>query len=291
MNKVKIQTDIVHHDYAKKDLTIIHIADIHFNINTNAEKLIKVKESIIKLNPDYLVITGDLVDEPSITKNKIKIKELIKFLTDLSTYTKVLISLGNHDIFSDNDLVFFKKLNEFNNIILLDNDSYQDDYIYIAGLTLPSKYYYNITYDESSDILLEHIQHHQELISKLPARLPKVLLIHSPIKLTDEEVLNKLSGYDLILSGHTHAGMVPDFLNKFFKKNTGIIAPNKKWFPEISRGKIEKMRKGKRITIIITGGITKLSLKSSKLLSKLNFVYNISINKIIITKKRGKYYE
>ena len=180
---------------------------------------------------------------------------------------------------------------EFNNIILLDNDSYQDDYIYIAGLTLPSKYYYNITYDESSDILLEHIQHHQELISKLPARLPKVLLIHSPIKLTDEEVLNKLSSYDLILSGHTHAGMVPDFLNKFFKKNTGIIAPNKKWFPEISRGKIEKMRKGKRITIIITGGITKLSLKSSKLLSKLNFVYNISINKIIITKKRGKYYE
>ena len=191
MNKVKIQTDIVHHDYAKKDLTIIHIADIHFNINTNAEKLVKVKESIIKLNPDYLVITGDLVDEPSITKNKIKIKELIKFLTDLSTYTKVLISLGNHDIFNDNDLVFFKKLNEFNNIILLDNDSYQDDYIYIAGLTLPSKYYYNITYDESSDILLEHIQHHQELISKLPARLPKVLLIHSPIKLTDEEVLNK----------------------------------------------------------------------------------------------------
>ena len=144
MNKVKIQTDIVHHDYAKKDLTIIHIADIHFNINTNVEKLVKVKESIIKLNPDYLVITGDLVDEPSITKNKIKIKELIKFLTDLSTYTKVLISLGNHDIFNDNDLVFFKKLNEFNNIILLDNDSYQDDYIYIAGLTLPSKYYYNI---------------------------------------------------------------------------------------------------------------------------------------------------
>ena len=85
--------------------------------------------------------------------------------------------------------------------------------------------------------------------------------------------------------------MVPDFLNKFFKKNNGIIAPNKKWFPEISRGKIEKMRKGKRITIIITGGITKLSLKSSKLLSKLNFIYNTSINKIIITKKRGKYYE
>ena len=29
----------------------------------------------------------------------------------------------------------------------------------------------------------------------------------------------------------------------------------------------------------------------TKLLNKLNFVYNMSINKIIITKKRGKYYE
>lgn len=291
MNRIKVQTDIIHYDYTKKDITIVHIADIHFSINTKKEKLNKIKESIVKLNPDYLVITGDLIDSPSIIKNKQKIKELIKLLTDLSTYTKILISLGNHDIFNNNDLIFFKKLNEFNNITILDNEFYQDDYIFIAGLTLPSKYYYNITHEESSEILLEHINAHQNLIDKLPSRLPRVLLIHSPIKLTEEEVLNKLSGYDIILSGHTHAGMVPDFLDKLFKKNAGIIAPNKKLFPEISRGKIEKMRKGKRITIIITGGITKLSARSSKILSKLNFVYNVSINKIIITKKRGKYYE
>ena len=85
--------------------------------------------------------------------------------------------------------------------------------------------------------------------------------------------------------------MVPDFLNSFFKSNTGIIAPNKRLFPSLARGKVEKMVGNKKITLIITGGITKLSAMSSKILSKLNFVYNISINKIIITKKRGKYYE
>ena len=49
MNKVKIQTDIVHHDYAKKDLTIVHIADIHFNINTNVEKLV----NLVNIQKDY----------------------------------------------------------------------------------------------------------------------------------------------------------------------------------------------------------------------------------------------
>ena len=116
-------------------------------------------------------------------------------------------------------------------------------------------------------------------------------LLKNYIGLDYEYVLNKLSNFDLILCGHTHNGMVPDFLAKMFKSNEGIIAPNKKLLPETARGKIEKMVKNKKITIIITGGITKLSLKSSKVLNKLNFIYNISINKIILTKKRGISYE
>lgn len=291
MNKIKKQVDIIHHDNLKRDLTIIHIADIHFSITTKSKQLNKIKEEIIKNNPDYLVITGDLIDEPSITKNKYKIKELLFFLTELSKFTKVIISLGNHDIFNTSDMTFFKKLNELKNIFVLDNTTYQDDQIYISGLTLPCNYYYNITKDESAEILLEHLNHHPELIKKLPSSLPKVMLIHSPIRITNQEVLKKLKDYDLLLSGHTHNGMVPDIMSKLFKTNQGIIAPNKKLFPSIARGKIERYIGNKKITIIITGGITKLSKKSGKILNKLNFVYNMSINKIIITKKRGKYYE
>ena len=291
MNKIKEQLDLIHNDYAKRDITLIHIADLHFSSITKPNTLQRIKESIIKKNPDYLVITGDLIDTPSITKNKYKIKELLKFLTNLSNYTKIIISLGNHDIFCDSDKVFFEKLNELDNIYLLDNSSYQDEYIFIGGLTLPTSYYYNMSHDESTEVLLEHLDKYKRLITKLPPRLPKVLLVHSPIKLLDPIVLSKLKEYDLLLSGHTHAGMVPDFLNSFFKSNTGIIAPNKRFFPSLARGKVEKIVGNKKITLIITGGITKLSARSSKILSKLNFVYNISINKIIITKKRGKYYE
>lgn len=291
MNRIKKTTDIVYNTNTKKDLTIIHISDIHFNTDTSLSKLNKLTTEIKKNNPDYIMISGDLIDEPKIIKNKYKIKELLQFLSNLSEITKIFISLGNHDIFSSEDLKFFNKLNELKNIYILDNDCYKDEFIYISGLTLPNNYYYNITHEESSEVLVKHLTNNRKLISKLPRELPKVILIHSPIKLTNKEVLNKLKEYDLILSGHTHNGMVPDILKSLFPKNKGLIAPNKTLFPEIAKGKIEVNQDNKKITIIINGAITKLSSKSSKILSKLNIVYPMSINKIIITKKRGKYYE
>lgn len=291
MNRIKKTTDIVYNTNTKKDLTIIHISDIHFNTNTSLSKLNKLTTEIKKNNPDYIMISGDLIDEPKIIKNKYKIKELLQFLSNLSEITKIFISLGNHDIFSPEDLKFFNKLNELKNIYILDNDCYKDEFIYISGLTLPNNYYYNITHEESSEVLVKHLTNNRKLISKLPRELPKVILIHSPIKLTNKEVLNKLKEYDLILSGHTHNGMVPGILKSLFPKNKGLIAPNKTLFPEIAKGKIEVNQDNKKITIIINGAITKLSSKSSKILSKLNIVYPMSINKIIITKKRGKYYE
>ena len=288
MNKIEIHEDIVYSSKAIKDITLIHIGDIHFNKLTKDKKLQQIKEEIHKNNPDYVVITGDIVDNPSIIKDKIKIKKLLLFLTDISDFTKVIISLGNHDIYKLEDYKFFKNLNELKNIYVLNNESYIDETIYISGFTLPSNYYYNMMKEESKEILIEHLTKHKKLTTNLPVFIPKVSLIHSPIKLSEKEVLTILKDYDLLLSGHTHAGMVPNFLNNFFKENHGIIAPNKKLFPEVARGKIERLIGNKKMTIIITGGITKLSVHSAKILNKLNFMYNIDINKIIITSKKGR---
>ena len=288
MNKIEIHKDIVYNSKAKKDITLIHLADIHFNKSTNIKKLDKIKEEIRKNNPDYVVITGDTIDNPNVTKDKMRIKKLLIFLTDIANFTKVIISLGNHDVFINEDLKFFKNLDDLKNIYVLNNDVYVDESIFISGITLPTNYYYNITKDESKEILIEHLKKHKKLISNLPIKIPKVSLIHSPIKLTDKDVLTYLKEYDLLLSGHTHSGMVPKILNKAFKTNQGIIAPNKRLFPEVARGKIINHLSNKDIILIITGGITKLSLHSAKLLNKLNFIYNIDINKIIITNKKGR---
>lgn len=291
MNKIEVHKDIIYNSETKKNITLIHLADIHFNKFTKDKKLNLLKEEIYKNNPDYILITGDLLDRSSIIKDKIQIKRLLLFLTSISNFSKVIISLGNHDVFKIDDNKFFKNLNDLKNIFVLNNESYVDESIYIGGFTLPNNYYYNITKKESKEILIDYLKKNKKLTTNLPIKVPKIGLIHSPINLNDKEVLMVLKEYDLLLSGHTHNGMVPKILSNILKPNQGIIAPNKSFFPEIARGKIENYILGKKIVLIITGGITKLSESSAKILSKLNFIYNIDINKIIITKKKGKYYE
>ena len=278
MKNIEIVKNILSSKKLKKDITFIHIGDIHYNETTSAKKLEYIKYAIEDAHPDYIFITGDLLDRPKITKNKEKIKLLVSWLNSLGNIAKVFISLGNHDIILEEDYKFFNKLNDINNIYVLNNQSYEDENVFISGFTLPTNYYYNIEKHEDEDALLETLQNNFNLVTNLPKKKYKVALIHSPILLSEKKVIEKLKEYDLILSGHMHNGLIPRILDKIIKNNYGLISPDKRFFAKNTRGKI----KTKYYTIIITGGITKLSPSSTKILSKLNGLYPISINKITV---------
>lgn len=278
MKNIEIVKDILSSKKLKKDITFIHIGDIHYNETTSAKKLEYIKYAIEDAHPDYIFITGDLLDRPKITKNKEKIKLLVSWLNSLGNIAKVFISLGNHDIILEEDYKFFNKLNDINNIYVLNNQSYEDENVFISGFTLPTNYYYNIEKHEDEDALLETLQNNFNLVTNLPKKKYKVALIHSPILLSEKKVIEKLKEYDLILSGHMHNGLILRILDKIIKNNYGLISPDKRFFAKNTRGKI----KTKYYTIIITGGITKLSPSSTKILSKLNGLYPISINKITV---------
>ena len=278
MKNIEIVKNILSSKKLKKDITFIHIGDIHYNETTSAKKLEYIKYAIEDAHPDYIFITGDLLDRPKITKNKEKIKLLVSWLNSLGNIAKVFISLGNHDIILEEDYKFFNKLNDINNIYVLNDQSYEDENVFISGFTLPTNYYYNIEKHEDENALLETLQNNFNLVTNLPKKKYKVALIHSPILLSEKKVVEKLKEYDLILSGHMHNGLIPRILDKIIKNNYGLISPDKRFFAKNTRGKI----KTKYYTIIITGGITKLSPSSTKILSKLNGLYPISINKITV---------
>lgn len=278
MKNIEIVKNILSSKKLKKDITFIHIGDIHYNETTSTKKLEYIKYAIEDAHPDYIFITGDLLDRPKITKNKEKIKLLVSWLNSLGNIAKVFISLGNHDIILEEDYKFFNKLNDINNIYVLNTQSYEDKNIFISGFTLPTNYYYNIEKHEDENALLETLQNNFNLVTNLPKKKYKVALIHSPILLSEKKVVEKLKEYDLILSGHMHNGLIPRILDKIIKNNYGLISPDKRFFAKNTRGKI----KTKYYTIIITGGITKLSTSSTKILSKLNGLYPISINKITV---------
>lgn len=284
MNRLDIKTDIVYNANLKKEITIIHLSDIHFSLKFSKRDLYKIERFLNKTLCDYVVLTGDTLDEPSITRNK-KINELVEFFKRISRDRKVIIGIGNHDIISLDDLDFFHGLQKIDNVFVLDNKNYQDEFVNITGLLIDNSYYYNVEYREPVNLLANAIDNQKELIDKISNDKVNILLLHSPINVPDKEIIKRLCNFDLILSGHTHGGMVPNWLGFLFGKNTGIVSPSKQLFPKVARGRMDILYNKHVITLIINGAYTKLSRRSGAIFSNLNFLYNKSVNKIIIRKK------
>lgn len=276
-------------EYTKKKINnkkIFLLSDIHIGKKFNIKKLKLIKKEIEKEKPDYICIPGDIIDNT----NAIAIYEdiILNFLNDINK-SKVIISLGNHDICKlvrekkckrweyDKREDFFDKIKKIKNVHLLENEKYIDKDICFIGLSLSYEYYK--IYGESVNLLKEELNN---IKLKIDKDKYNVLLCHSPQRLFNEKVIktNFMKDIDLILSGHMHNGMVHPIMEIVWKGNKGIITPTKELFPNANytRGRIEKNDK----VLIISGGITKLSHSSARLISPFNFIYPMNIEIINI---------
>lgn len=70
----------------------------------------------------------------------------------------------------------------------------------------------------------------------------------------DNELKDEINGVNLVLSGHNHAGQMPDCLQKFSKNNRGIINPYEKFFAKGSYG----FWTNKNTSVILSNGLTKM---------------------------------
>lgn len=248
--------------------SIILISDIHYTDRKDIKKLDKLYNILKNIESKYVCIAGDLIDSYNIEK-----KYIIDYLKKLSKIKKVIISLGNHDIrkkyssYFDRD--FWDVISNIDNVYLLNNKGVLIDNIYFYGFTQSFDYYYKNS-SESLELLLSEIDNNK--VNKTYGKY-KVLLMHSPIFIDKKVVREKLSSYDLILSGHMHNGCVPPIIDEIFKNNRGIIAPNKKLFPKNARGSSIVGNYA-----IVSSGITKLSRSAPRIIRMFNFIFPISIH-------------
>jgi Icc-related predicted phosphoesterase len=87
---------------------IAAFSDVHFPKAVNAEKLKMLRDSLDKINPDYVIIAGDLTEG-----EKDSFEEFLKIFENIE-YPK-LISLGNHDLWvrSFEDMTSLEKMESF----------------------------------------------------------------------------------------------------------------------------------------------------------------------------------
>lgn len=271
-NKFKIRYTDIYNKYAKKDIKVCFISDIHINTDVKVSILDKIIEFIKEYNPNYICIGGDLIDNMSVTLND-KLANVTKnFLTKLGEITKTFLIYGNHDfIIHKKDLKklehsnFWGEVSKIPNIYILDNNYYLDNNIYIMGYTLKDEFYHNDKKCEDADEFYEDFKANPRLYSNLPDNVIKIGLIHSPEIFKNIDNVNLLKNFDLILCGHFHNGCVPYFLDD--DDNNGIIAPSKKLFPKYARG-YREFKNG--LKIITGGGITTISKESGIILRPLN---------------------
>ena len=135
--------------------------------------------------------------------------------------------------------------------------------------------------------MLRILEEQKSRLSKLSSSKVNILLCHSPIYLTNEEVTKYIEGFDLVLCGHMHNGCIPPFLDEIFKGNRGIISPSKTLFPSNARGIIEKDINGHKTTIVINSGIIKIQECAPLFLEKLNCFFPIGINDINVNRSEN----
>ena len=276
----------------ENNIKIFIMNDIHFSEKIKDKKLNYIYNYIKRVNPNYVLIPGDLIDCVNKIENNIEKNRLFTWLKKIASISKILISIGNHDIFKVDKKKsyyykldsFYDELNNLDNVYVLDNNIYEDSNIYVCGITMDYNYYS----DETLDKLNKELEKNKSILTNLPNKL-RILLIHSPSNL---DKTNLVKEFDYIICGHMHNGCVPPLLNEIWRSKKGIITPNKKFFGNNERNTLRKendkiLVNGPVITFQSVSGIMRIfNILFPTYISIMNFNKN---NKFSIKKKYHKY--
>ena len=172
------------------ELNIVMASDIHLSPIDGERLLEKIVEKMNSLNPDIILLAGDIVDDKAIVLEERGIGESFKRLK--SKYGVYSIN-GNHEFINgvDSCVRFAEK---FGIKFLRDSYTLIDSSFYIIGRE-------DVSMKQFSGKERKTLE---EIAKDLPDNYPKILLDHTPFNL-EQAQQNKI---DLQLSGHTHHGQI-----------------------------------------------------------------------------------
>lgn len=171
--------------------SIVQLSDIHIGGLIDKDFIASLVKRVNSLNPDIVVITGDLVDT-----NLVYAKDALDELKNLKSKYGNYFIVGNHEYFHgvNNIINYVNTLN----IKTLENENVyigkEDKGFNLAGVYDIIGYRYNY--------------YAPDLKKALDGRLinnPTVLLAHQP------KFIEEVKDVDLVLSGHTHGGQIFPF--------------------------------------------------------------------------------
>lgn len=168
-------------------LRIALVSDLHLGpINDHRQQ--KIIDSINGLNPDIVLVPGDIIDDIVLFDKTGILGDLTKIKSTYGVYA----SLGNHDYLGEDPALNLDRLSKAGIGVLRDSSVKIADSFYLIGR---EDKYARIRGGKKRAPLTE-------LMHGMNLELPVILLDHQPVDLQEAEN----AGVDLQLSGHTHKG-------------------------------------------------------------------------------------
>ena len=206
-----------------KECRFVLISDLHNKVYGNKND--KVIASVRKMNPDFIILAGDLVTS-QVSEDMTPGIELVN---TLSQNYKIYYGLGNHeskmrqepDRFGDKFDTLMRAVS-CKNVKVLQNESVDlsEFNIRVTGLDLDLDYFAHFKIEKMRDNYL------QETLPEYNKSKCNLLIAHNPDYFEDYARW----GAQLVLSGHVHGGIMRlPFLG-------GVIAPSYKIFPKYDGG-------------------------------------------------------
>lgn len=209
---VQIDKKIPNH----KELKIVLLSDIHMGAMIGNNRIAEMVERINKLNPDIVLLAGDLVDHnPLFVKASDMGKNFLKLKAPLGVYAVA----GNHEFIGHAE-VSINYLQQFGIRYVREETINVRDVLQIAGRDDREKMNFNLRIPRLKM---------EEVIKNINPELPLILMDHQPVEYAKAEKM----GVDLMVSGHTHKGQLWPFgfiTRKVFENDYGLLRKGKTWF-------------------------------------------------------------
>ena len=185
---IKVKPYHISLENGENEYRVALISDIHLGVFVGEKHVQRMVKKLNALNPDLVVISGDIFDvDNSLLKDPVRLKHISKLFSKIKTKEGVYAVVGNHDPeISDKTFKHFLKAAKIN---LLDNDIKELSRITLVGRTDNA----NNERKALSDILLT-----------VGANKPIVVLDHKPENIKEDIV----GGANIVLCGHTHRGQM-----------------------------------------------------------------------------------
>ncbi len=178
---LRIRQHTIRSEKLNRPLRVVQISDVHIG-SRQGGFMARIVDRINHLKPDYVVITGDLIDSSAVEIDALKPLEALTGTT--------FFSVGNHERYAD--LPKAITMLESLGVIPLRQQSHEEEGVQFIGI--------------------DDAEHRDQVEKHLPGLGVRddhfsILLYHRPLGW--ESAIHH--GVDLMLSGHTHKGQIFPF--------------------------------------------------------------------------------